>query len=83
MWESWQLLNDGQQFTVQNVDQLYVLVSSAHKTTWRDITCTDLLMPPGDMYYSRGNNGFLVGFGNLLLCAVIRPIVVKGNLKPK
>ena len=39
-WESWQLLADGQQFTVQNLDQLYVLVSSAHKTTHHDMTCT-------------------------------------------
>ena len=29
-WESWELLAIGQQFTVQNLDQLYVLVSSAH-----------------------------------------------------
>ena len=35
MWESWQLLSDGLQFTVQNLDRLYVLVSSAHKTTHR------------------------------------------------
>ena len=31
---------DGRQFSVQNLDQLYVLVSSAHKTTRRDLTCT-------------------------------------------
>ena len=36
------LLTDGRQFTVQNFDQLYVLVSSAHKTTRCDITCTVL-----------------------------------------
>ena len=30
----------GLQFTVQNLDQLYVLVSSAHKTTSRDMTYT-------------------------------------------
>ena len=27
------MLTDGRQFTVQNLDQLHVLVSSAHKTT--------------------------------------------------
>ena len=32
----------GQQFTVQNPDQLYVLVSSALPTTRRDMTCTVL-----------------------------------------
>ena len=30
------------QFTVQNLDQLYVLVSFAYKTTRRDMTCTVL-----------------------------------------
>ena len=30
------------QFTVQNLDQLYLLVSSAHKTTHRDMTYTML-----------------------------------------
>ena len=30
------------QFTVQNLDQLYVLVSSVHKTTLPDMTCTVL-----------------------------------------
>ena len=28
--------------SIQNLDQLYVLVSSAHKTTPRDMTCTAL-----------------------------------------
>ena len=42
MWESWLLLTDGRQFTVQNLDQMYVLVSSAHKTTCHDMTCTVL-----------------------------------------
>ena len=32
----------GRQFTVQNLDQLYVLVSSALPTTRRDMTCTVL-----------------------------------------
>ena len=32
----------GQQFTVQNLDQLYVLVSSALPTTRCDMTCTVL-----------------------------------------
>ena len=32
------VVTDGWQFTVQNLDQLYVLVSSAHKTTRRDMT---------------------------------------------
>ena len=41
-WESWWLLAVGQQFTVQSLDQLYVLVSSAHKTTARDMTYTVL-----------------------------------------
>ena len=36
------LLAIGQQFTLQNLDQLYVLVSSGHKTTCRDMTCTVL-----------------------------------------
>ena len=40
--ESWYLLTDGQPFTVQNLDQLYVLVSSAHKTTHRDMSYTEL-----------------------------------------
>ena len=39
MWESWSLLTDDWQFTVQNLDQLYVLVSSAHKTTHHDMSC--------------------------------------------
>ena len=42
MWESWYQHTDGGQFTVQNLDQLYVLVSSAHKTTRHDMTCTVL-----------------------------------------
>ena len=32
----------GQQFTLQNPDELYVLVSSALPTTRRDMTCTVL-----------------------------------------
>ena len=32
MWESWSLLTVNQQFTVQNLGQLCVLVSSSHKT---------------------------------------------------
>ena len=32
----------GRQFTVQNLDQLYVPVSSAHKTTRHDMTYTVL-----------------------------------------
>ena len=32
----------GRQFTVQNLDQLYVLVSSALPTTCCDMTCTVL-----------------------------------------
>ena len=39
-WVCWLLLTDARQFTVQKLDQLYVLVSSAHKTTCRDMTCT-------------------------------------------
>ena len=42
MWESWSLLIDCPQFTVQNFDQLYVLVFFAHKTTHPDLTCTVL-----------------------------------------
>ena len=34
----------GRQFTVQNPDELYVLVSSALPTTRRDMTCTVLKM---------------------------------------
>ena len=41
-WESWQLLAIGRQFTVQNPNELYVLVSSALPTTRRDMTCTVL-----------------------------------------
>ena len=37
---SWWLLTNGRHFTVQNLDQLYVLVSTALKTTHRDMTCT-------------------------------------------
>ena len=33
---------DGQKFTVENLDQLHVLVSSAHKTTRCDMTYTVL-----------------------------------------
>ena len=40
--ESLSLLIDGRQLTVQNLDQLYVVVSSAHKTTHCDMTCTVL-----------------------------------------
>ena len=36
------VLTNGRQFTVQNLDQLYVLVSSARITTRRDMTCTVL-----------------------------------------
>ena len=42
IWGSLLLLTEGRQFAVQNLDQLYVLVSSAHKTTHRDMTCTVL-----------------------------------------
>ena len=42
MWESWYLLTDGRQFTLQNLDQRYAQVSSAHKTVHRDMTCTVL-----------------------------------------
>ena len=42
MWESWLFLTNGQQFTVQNFDQLYVLASSPHKTIFRDMTYTVL-----------------------------------------
>ena len=38
MWDSWYFFTDGWQFTSQNLDQLYVLVSSAHKTTHRDMS---------------------------------------------
>ena len=41
-WESWELLAVGRQFTVQNPNELYVLVSSALPTTRRDMTCTVL-----------------------------------------
>ena len=36
------LLAVGQQFTVQNPNEMYVLVSSALPTTRRDMTCTAL-----------------------------------------
>ena len=42
MWESWQLLTDGQRFTVQNTDRLYVVVSCVYKTTCHEITYTVL-----------------------------------------
>ena len=42
MWERWLILTDGRQFTVQNLDQQYVLASSAHKTTCGDMTYTVL-----------------------------------------
>ena len=41
-YESWYLLAVGWQFTVQNLDQLYVLVSSALPTTRHEMTCTVL-----------------------------------------
>ena len=40
--ENWQVLAVGRQFTVQNFDRVYVLVSSALQTTRRDMTCTVL-----------------------------------------
>ena len=40
--KSWKLGTNGWQFRVQNLDQLHVLVSSAHKTTCRDMTYTVL-----------------------------------------
>ena len=42
LFERGSFLTDGRQFTVQNLDQLYVLVSSAHKTTSGDMTYTVL-----------------------------------------
>ena len=42
MSESWWLFSDDQQFTIQNFDQLYVLVFSAHKTTHSEMTSTVL-----------------------------------------
>ena len=42
MWENWLLLTYGRNFTVQHLDQLYVLVSSAHKNARCDIACTVL-----------------------------------------
>ena len=42
MWQSWELFTNGRQFTVQNLDQLYVLNSSAHKTTRCDMICAVL-----------------------------------------
>ena len=42
IFESWYFLTNGWQFTVQNLNQVYVLVSSAHKTTLRDMTYTIL-----------------------------------------
>ena len=44
MWESWYLLAIGRQFRVQNLDQLYVLVSSALPMTHHNITITVLCM---------------------------------------
>ena len=35
-------ITDGQQYTVQNLDQLYALVSSVHKTTRHGMTCTEI-----------------------------------------
>ena len=37
-WESCKLLSVGHQYILQNLDQLYILVSSAHKTTRHDMT---------------------------------------------
>ena len=42
MWGNWLLLTTGQQLMVQNLDQLYVLVSFDHKITCHDITYTVL-----------------------------------------
>ena len=42
IWESWSLLTDDRQFTVQNLDQLYILISSAYKTTRGDMSSTVL-----------------------------------------
>ena len=41
-WKSWYLLADGLQFTVQNLDQFYVLVFSALPTTHSNTTSTVL-----------------------------------------
>ena len=38
----WVFHSDGQQFTVQNYDQLYVMILTAHKTTHCDMTYTVL-----------------------------------------
>ena len=40
--ESWYFLTYGWQFTVQNLEQQYVLLSSDNKTTHRDMTCSVL-----------------------------------------
>ena len=42
IWESWSLLTNDWQFTVQNLDHLYVLISSAHKATRGDMSSTVL-----------------------------------------
>ena len=42
MWERWWFLTDGQHFSVQNFDRLYVLISSAHEFTRCDMTYTVL-----------------------------------------
>ena len=42
MWESWDLLTNARQFTVQNLLQVYLLISAAHKTTRLDMTYTVL-----------------------------------------
>ena len=38
----WQFFTEFQQFTVQQLDQIYVLVSTAHKTSKSDMTYTVL-----------------------------------------
>ena len=42
IWESLELLTDGRQFTVENLEQLYKLVSSAYRTTNQDMIYTVL-----------------------------------------
>ena len=37
-WQSWYLIAVGKQFREQNLNQMHVIVSSAHKITCRDMT---------------------------------------------
>ena len=61
IWERWWFLTHGRQFTVQNSDQLYVLVSSVHKTNYHDMTCK-VFKATLNLIYTSSNDSSNIGF---------------------